>query len=95
VLEAFDGQNALLLLSQYKGSIHLMITDVVMPNMSGRELVQHLRDSANELPVLYMSGYTDDAMENHGIFEPDIPFLQKPFTPDSLSRKVREVLDSL
>ena len=94
VLEAFDAQNALLLLSQYKGTIHLMITDVVMPNMSGRELVQHLRDSANEMPVLYMSGYTDDAMENHGILEPDTPFLQKPFTPDSLSRKVREVLDS-
>jgi signal transduction histidine kinase len=95
VLEAFDAQNALQLLSRYKGTIHLMITDVVMPNMSGRELVQHLRDSANEIPVLYMSGYTDDAMENHGIFEPGIPFLQKPFTPDSLSRKVREVLDAL
>lgn len=93
VLEASHGQAALQQLDQYDGAIDLLITDVVMPAMNGRELVEHLRQRANLTPVLYMSGYTDDAVVRHGVINATDAFLQKPFTPSSLARKVREVLD--
>jgi two-component system cell cycle sensor histidine kinase/response regulator CckA len=94
VLEACEGGEALLICERSKGKIDLMVTDVVMPNMSGTELVQRLATIQPEMKVLYLSGYTDDAIMHHGALESGTPFLQKPFSPDELSRKVRELLDA-
>jgi PAS domain S-box-containing protein len=93
VIEAADGQAALALAAAHAGPIHLLVTDVIMPEMSGRQLADRLREGRPELKVLFVSGYTDDAIVRHGILEPGIAFLQKPFTPESLARKVRAVLD--
>jgi signal transduction histidine kinase/DNA-binding LacI/PurR family transcriptional regulator/ActR/RegA family two-component response regulator len=93
VLEASHGLDALRLCQEHPAPIHLLITDVVMPNMSGRELVARLTSTRPNLPVLYVSGYTDSAMVRHGILEASISLLQKPFTADALARKVRELLD--
>jgi two-component system, cell cycle sensor histidine kinase and response regulator CckA len=93
VLEAPDGEAAITLVEQYAEVIHLLLTDVVMPDVSGRELATRLQALRPHLKVLYMSGYTDDAIVRHGILEEGIAYLQKPFTPDTLARKVRAVLD--
>jgi PAS domain S-box-containing protein len=93
VLEASDGEEALAIYKQHEGEIDLVMTDVVMPQMSGRELAQSLEVLHPGIKVLYMSGYTDDAIVRHGLLDQEIAFLQKPFTPDVLIRKVREVLD--
>ena len=93
VLDAPDGKAALALTTRHNGPIHLLLTDVVMPEMSGRELAERFKAKCPEVRVLYMSGYTDHAVVRHGVLEPGIAYLQKPFTPDSLARKVREVLD--
>jgi CheY-like chemotaxis protein len=74
--------------------IQLVLTDVVMPSMSGRELVRKLTAKCPHLRVLYMSGYTDDIITSGGVLEPGLAFLQKPFTPAALAQKVREVLDA-
>jgi two-component system, cell cycle sensor histidine kinase and response regulator CckA len=74
--------------------IQLVLTDVVMPAMSGRELVQNLTAKYPHLRVLYMSGYTDDIITSGGVLEPGLAFLQKPFTPATLAQKVRDVLDA-
>jgi two-component system cell cycle sensor histidine kinase/response regulator CckA len=93
VLEAKDGTEALLLAEQHQGTIHLLVSDVVMPKMSGRELGERLAVLRPDMKVLYFSGYTDDAIVRHGIVDAKTPFLQKPFSPLGLGRKVREVLD--
>jgi len=93
VLEAPDGGNAFMLCEAYKERIHLILTDVVMPGMSGRKLADRFKEIHPEAKVLYMSGYTDNAILHHGILDPGINFIQKPFTVDGLARKVREVLD--
>ena len=92
VLEANGGSEALLQSERYTGHIHLMVTDVVMPQMSGRELAERLAPLRPEMKVLYMSGYTDDEIIHRGILELDTAFMQKPFTPDQLLQKVRELL---
>jgi PAS domain S-box-containing protein len=94
VLEARHGAEALEISERHQGHIHLMVTDVVMPQMSGRELAQRLQPLRPDMKVLYMSGYTDDAIVRHGVLGAGIAFLSKPFTPDALSLKVREVLDA-
>ncbi|MGH9824923.1 MAG: response regulator, partial [Blastocatellia bacterium] len=93
VLEARHGGEALLLCEQHKGRIHMMLTDVVMPQMSGRQLADRLRPLHPEMKVMYMSGYTDDVVLQAGLGA-EFAFIQKPFLPDALARKVREVLDS-
>jgi DNA-binding response OmpR family regulator len=94
ILEARHGAEALEISQRHDGPIHLMVTDVVMPQMSGRELAQRLLPLRPEMRVLYMSGYTDDAIVRLGVLEAGTAFLSKPFTPDALAAKVREVLDT-
>jgi len=93
VLVAAGGAEALQLATQHAGPIDLLVTDVVMPEMSGRELVHRLAEQRPQTRVLYMSGYADEAIERHGVLDPGTAFIQKPFTPAGLARKVREVLD--
>lgn len=92
VLEA-NSEDALAVSQQFEGEIHLLLTDVVMPKMNGRELAERLSNQRLGLKVLYMSGYTDNVIVHHGILKPHIAFLQKPFTSQSLTEKVRAVLD--
>jgi PAS domain S-box-containing protein len=93
VLEAADGTEALQIAASHPGPIHLLLTDVVMPGLSGRQLSDQLTLLRPDTRVLYTSGYTDDAVVRHGVLEAGIAYLQKPFTVDGLARKVREVLD--
>ena len=94
VLTAPDPGTALALSDRHRGPIHLLLTDVVLPEMSGRELRQRLRESRPRTKVLYMSGYTDEALGRHGALEPDVVLLQKPFGVGELGRKIREILDA-
>jgi PAS domain S-box-containing protein len=93
VIEAKHGPEALLVAGQHLGPIHLMLSDVVMPQMSGRELAEKLTPIRREMKVLYMSGYTDDAIVHHGVLDEGMAFIEKPFTPNALARKLREVLN--
>jgi nitrogen-specific signal transduction histidine kinase/ActR/RegA family two-component response regulator len=94
VLEARDGEEVNRICQRHEGPVHLLLTDVVLPGgMSGREVAVQLVECHPEAKVLYMSGYTDDAIVRHGVLEPGIAFLPKPFTPAVLSDKVRRVLD--
>src|SRR4030042_1521468 len=94
VLEAQHGQEALDICEHYSGPIHLMVTDVVMPQMSGKELAEQLAPNRPEMKILYMSGYPDNSIVQHGVLEPGTEFLQKPFTLNTLEAKVREILDA-
>jgi PAS domain S-box-containing protein len=94
VLDAANTEEALGMAGRHGGPIHLLVADVVMPGTSGRELARRLADSHPDTKVLFVSGYTDDAIVHHGMLEPGLNFLQKPFTPPALARKVREVLDA-
>jgi CheY-like chemotaxis protein len=93
VMASHLGHDALRLSSEFPGALDLLITDVVMPEMSGRELAERLLKQHPETKLLFISGYTDDAIMRYGISEAEMAFLQKPFTPDELIRKVREILD--
>ena len=93
VLEFSNGREALARLKHHAGRIHGLVTDVVMPGMSGIELVRQLAPSRPDLRVLFLSGYTDELVTRQGMLQPGRGFLQKPFTPDTLLRKVREILD--
>jgi signal transduction histidine kinase len=93
VLDAADGAEALVLSARFSGEIALLLTDVVMPRMSGRDLATELEQSRPNMRVLFMSGYTDNAIVRNGVLERGLFFLQKPITPSILARKVRHVLD--
>jgi PAS domain S-box-containing protein len=92
VLSAGSPSQAMEIARQHAGPIHLLLTDVVMPEMSGRDLADRLIQTRPDLKILYMSGYTDDAIVHHGVLDPGTVLLQKPFTPDGLTRMVGDVL---
>jgi two-component system cell cycle sensor histidine kinase/response regulator CckA len=94
VIDARHAGEALLVCEQHPGTIDLLLTDVVMPQMSGPELAKRLAKSRPGMRVMCMSGYTDDSIVRHGVLGTEIAYLQKPITPESLTRKVREVLDA-
>jgi len=79
---------------KYTGQIHLLLTDIIMPGTSGRELARRITERHPKTRVLYMSGYTDNVLAQGGVLEAGLSFLQKPFTPGALAQKVRDVLDS-
>jgi CheY-like chemotaxis protein len=94
VLEAQNGQEALRLMAHHPGPIDLLLTDVVMPGMSGKALAEQGLALIPHLKTLFMSGYTDETIAHHGVIDPGVAFLQKPFSPVSLARKVRAALDN-
>ncbi len=94
VLVAGNGEEAVRASGEHPGPIHLLVTDMVMPLLGGRELASRLGPLRPEMKVLYMSGYTEEAIGSRGVFGPGTAFLEKPFSPDALVRKIREVLDA-
>jgi PAS domain S-box-containing protein len=94
VLEAQDGSEALRISGGHHGEIHLLVTDVVMPGMSGKELAEQMAPLRPSMKVLFVSGYTAEAIGQHGVLEPGTEFLQKPFSQEALARKLREILDA-
>jgi CheY-like chemotaxis protein len=95
VLLARNGGEAIETIESHGEDIAIVVTDVVMPILGGRPLVERIRSLRPDLPVLFMSGYTNDEVTRRGILEGEVPFIQKPFTPDDFGRKIREVLDSV
>ena len=95
VIVADNGEDALRVDKKHEVPIHLLLTDVVMPRMGGRELIERLQPLYPRMKVIYMSGYTDNAIIRHGVLEPGLNFLEKPFTPEGLAHKVREALDNI
>jgi len=93
VIEAVNGEEGLLSARRHNGKVDLVLTDVVMPVMGGKEMADALRASHPDTKVLFTSGYTGDAIVHHGVLRPGIEFLQKPYMTATLARKVREVLD--
>jgi DNA-binding NtrC family response regulator len=94
VIGAADPLEAQRIADGYRGKIQLLITDVVMPRLSGKELAKALVERRPDMKVLYMSGYTDSAIVNSGILQKEVAFLQKPFTPSALAAKVRDVIEN-
>ena len=94
VLAAANGGEALLICEQHKGPIHLLLTDVVMPQLGGPQLAARIQEARPALPVLYMTGYTDTAILHQGVLEHSTMLIGKPFTASNLTRKVREAIDS-
>jgi CheY-like chemotaxis protein len=94
VLEAENAGEALLICEKHPRTIHLLVTDVIMPKMSGPELAERLRELRPEMLVLYTSGYGDAAIIQHGILDPGVAYLQKPISPGTLVSRVRELLDA-
>ena len=95
VLEASNGEEALVVARQYPGPIDLLLSDIVMPGMNGRDLAGQLSRIRPDLKVLFMSGYTHSAIVHNGVLEEGLAFLEKPFTPEALAVKIRQVLRSL
>jgi CheY-like chemotaxis protein len=93
VLDAENGEDALRVSQEHEGPIHLLLTDVVMPRMGGKEAADRLQPLYPQMKVIYMSEYTDNAIIHHGVLAPGLNFLEKPFSPEGLARKVREMLD--
>jgi len=93
VLIAANGDEAITISSRFEGEIHLLLTDVVMPGMGGRTLVEQLTKTRTSISILYMSGYTDDAIIRHGVLDEGTPFIGKPFSAHDLTLKVRQTLD--
>jgi CheY-like chemotaxis protein len=94
VLEARNGQEAIWVAQEHPEPIHILVTDMVMPRMSGRQLVDLLAPTRPQMRILFMSGYTDEVVLRHGLLDAGVAFLEKPFSPINLARKVREVLDA-
>jgi two-component system, cell cycle sensor histidine kinase and response regulator CckA len=93
VLAAGSGREALRLCEQHKGPLHLVLTDVIMPEMSGKELAQHLATRRPNLQVLFMSAHTDENIFHEGMLSPETNFIGKPFTPGALTHAIRQLLD--
>ena len=94
VLPAADAGEALARSTGHSGQIHLLITDVIMPGMSGSQLARRLSAARPDMRILYISGYPEDAIAHHGVLDAEKSFLQKPFSPTTLLDKVREILDA-
>jgi CheY-like chemotaxis protein len=92
VLCAQDGNEALKLAEKHEGKIHLLVTDVIMPQMNGHELATKLSALRPDTKILYVSGYSDNDIGDHGVLDPRFELLQKPFTPQTLARKIRDVI---
>jgi two-component system, cell cycle sensor histidine kinase and response regulator CckA len=93
VVEAGDGAEALAILAQSNGNIDLVVSDVVMPRMGGKELSDALRGLRPDLPLLFMSGYPGHEVADRGLLDPNASFIQKPFSPEELAQRVRGMLD--
>ncbi|MBE9547619.1 MAG: response regulator, partial [Proteobacteria bacterium] len=94
VLDAENGEDALRVSKEHEGPIHLLLTDMIMPKMGGKKLAERLQPLYPRMKVIYMSGYTDNTIVRHGVLAPKLNFIQKPFTPEALARKVRKALES-
>ena len=92
-MEAENGEDALRVSEAYDGTIDLLITDVVMPKMGGKETAERLQSLYPHMKVLYMSGYTDNAIVHHGVLKPGLNFIEKPFTLKGSAHIVKEILD--
>jgi len=94
IIEAGDDAEAQKLSKKFNGKIHLLLTDLILPGLNGRELSELLLQSRKEMKILFISGYSDDVIAKHGVIDEGLSFLQKPFTASSLGKKIREVLES-
>ena len=94
IIEAADDKEAQKLSKNFNGDINLLLTDLILPGLNGRELSELLVKSRKNMKILFISGYSDDVIAKHGVMDEDVSFLQKPFTASSLGKKIREVLES-